>query len=112
METIKVNLVTMDTVDRPLQVIISRNLSLKNFMYLAEDLLKIEIYTLFVKDQRLTDIGQLKDGDTILALNGLSPQVPNNGFFRQSETYESFTTYPYEESTEVKLVVLGPQGNE
>jgi len=110
METIKVNLVTMDTVDRPLQVIISRNLSLKNFMYLAEDLLKIEIYTLFVKDQRLTDIGQLKDGDTILALNGLSPQVPNNGFFRQSETYESFTSYPYEESTEVKLVVLGPQG--
>ena len=110
MDTIDVNLVTVETIDSPLKVTISRNMSLKALISMAERLLSIEIYSLYVNDKRLTDISQLNHNDVILALNGLSPQPQTLSFFRPSENYESYISNSDSNSIEIKVVVLGPQG--
>ena len=108
MDTIEVNLVTVETLDRPLKVTISRNITLKTLMDLAEQLLKIEVYSLYINSQKLTDTSQINNDDTILALNGLSPQTPTRGFFQHSDEQNSYTDDKVDQAAEVKVVVLGP----
>lgn len=110
MDTISVNLVTADAPDRPIKIVLTRSIALKTFLDMAEQLLKMDIYSLYVNSHRLTDMDQLRDGDTVMVLNVVSPQVQQQGFFQPNENYESYLTDGVEGSVEVKVVILGPQG--
>ena len=110
MDTINVKLATPETIDRPIRVNVSQNMSVKMLMFMAEQLLKIEVYSLFVNNRKLTDISQLNNDDTILAVNGLSPYIKSNGFFHLNDHYDSYASNSVDAIMNIRIVVLGPQG--
>ena len=105
MEAITVELVAAEAPERAFRVTLPRSTTLKGLLELAERALQSEVYNLYVRDAKLTDMSQLADGDTVVAVNGLSPITPRRFFLPGEEDARS-----EDNGRGVRVVVLGQRG--
>lgn len=110
MDLLHINLVSSEDRSNPTQITIHRHISLKAFHVLAEKTLKIEIFSLFIKHKRLSDMSQVSDGDTVTAIHTTSPVVSKQSLYRMSRYMHSQSLESAHGQLGVKVAVLGPKG--
>lgn len=110
MDTLQLDLITPENPSNPIRVSISKQITLKSFLSIAEKALSIEIYSLYVNNLRLADMNQLNNGNTVVAMNCVSPNVSKNSHFFKTTTVESTDLDFYKKSDAIKVAVLGPHG--
>lgn len=98
-------LVAAEAPERAFRVALPRSMALKGLLELAARVLETEVYNLYVRDAKLTDMSQLADGDTVVAVNGLSPVTPRR-FFLPGEPDAGSE----DGGRGVRVVVLGQRG--
>ena len=109
MEMVKVELTTPENPKKRTRVTISKDLPLKAFLDTAERLLNIEIFSMYVDMQKLSDMAQLSEGATVLALSNVSPNLSKFSFFDKIDCFDSRVSEA-ENNKGVNVVVLGPPG--
>lgn len=109
MDLITIKLLEADSQENPISLTLSRSTSLKTFLDIAEKALKIEIFTLYVNNKRLTDISQLNEGDVILASNIVPSQYNRSSYCQPSEDLQSFMSDHDDNAVHIKVVVMGPE---
>lgn len=110
MDTIYVDLILAEAPSKPVRVAISRYMPLKAFLDLAENILSTDVYSLYINDKRLTDMTEIKEGDTIIALSTVSPNMTKYSFFKQPENFGSLNPDSIDSPSVTQVAVLGLQG--
>lgn len=110
MDTIYVDLVSAEDLTRPIRVTVTHHMPLKAFLALAEKVLSTEIYSLYINDKRLSDMLQIREGDTIIAISTISPNLSKCSFFKHSDNVGSWNFDSVDNQMGIKVAVLGPQG--
>lgn len=110
MEPISINLTTTETLDQPHRLVLQQSISFKSLIDLAEQVLKIEVFALYVNNQRLTDVCQLRDGDTVFATDVVPSQHNRSSHLGQIDDSKSMISDMHSNATQLRVVVMGPEG--
>lgn len=112
MDSIFIDIASIDCPGSSKCICVSRNASLKSLVDLVSSELRSEVYRLYFNNKRLTDIGQLYDNGIVYAATSLSPEGSfNKGCLDDSKDISDSGTFFTNAASNLKFAVVGEKSS-